>query len=106
MAPMTVIPNFNVFEDGTAGRRARQPFVALEQLPAQGRKEALRHSIVITVGAPTHTDSDFMCGQQLAIIGGGILHSPIGMMEQPWLRLPASQGHPQSVQAQFSLERF
>src|ERR1044072_949833 len=104
MTTISVIPNFNVLEDSTACGRSGQPFSAFDQLPAQRGKETFGHCIVIAVGAPTHTGSDVIGRQQLAVIGGGILHAAIAVMEQAGLRLPASQGHAQSVQAQFGFQ--
>src|SRR5678815_1987336 len=106
MTTMPVIPNFNVLEDGSAGGRAHRPIMAIEQLPAERRKKALGHRVVMTVGAPTHTDRNVVCRQQLTIIGGGILHATIAVMDQPWLRLPPSQGHSQCVDAKFRCQRF
>src|SRR5678816_2479114 len=81
MTTMPVIPNFNVFKDGRAGSRARGPVMTIEQLPAERRKKALGHRVVMTIGAATHTGRNLVCRQQLTIIGGCILHAPIAVVE-------------------------
>src|SRR5678816_794258 len=106
MTTMPVIPNFNVFKDGGAGSRARGPVMTIEQLPAERRKEALGHRVVMTIGAPTHTGRNLVCRQQLTIIGGCILQAPLAVMVLFCFRLPPAQGHAQRVEAKFRRQRF
>src|SRR5438132_1318927 len=106
MKSLPVIPNFDVFKDGTACRGMSLPMMTIEQLPTQGGKEALSHRVVITVGAPTHAGCDLMRRQQLTIFGGRVLHPAISVMQQAWLWLAAGQGHAQSSHTQFGRQRL
>src|SRR2546421_700830 len=106
MKSLPVIPNFDVFKDGTACRGMSLPMMTIEQLPTQGGKEALSHRVVITVGAPTHAGCDLMRRQQLTIFGGRVLHPAIRVMQQSRLWLTARQGHAQSSHTQFGRQRL
>src|SRR6185295_4618347 len=106
MTTLTVIPNFNVFEDSVASLSARGPAMTLKQFPTKRGEETFGHGIVITVGSPTHAGNKLMRGQQLAVIGGRILRPAIAVVQESRRRLPAMQGHSQSCQTQLRIHRF
>src|SRR5918911_1888558 len=106
MATLSVIPNFDVLEDSIAGLGPSGPAMTIEQFPAQRGEETFGHRIVITVSTPAHARHELVSGQQFAVIVGGILHAPIGMVQQPWLGTLALHGHAQGGDAEFCIQRF
>src|SRR5258705_6804493 len=104
MTTMSVIPNFNVLKNSRTRGRPGGPWLPFKQLPTERREKAFGDRIVVTVGTPAHAGYQLVRGQQLAVIGGGILRSTIGMVQQPCPRPSALQGHPQSGQAQFGVQ--
>src|SRR6478735_3637628 len=105
MTTLTVVPDFDVLKDGAACSCPRGPRAPIEQLPSEGGKETFRHGVVITVGSATHAGSQLVSSQQFPIVERRILNSAIRMMQQAFSRMAPSEGHPQSLYTQVSLER-
>lgn len=57
-----------------------------------------------TDAGAAHADLDFMFAQNRDVIGGRILHSPIGVIDQSWRPRAGAQGHLQSGQRQFGID--
>ena len=55
---------------------------AVDFFGLEGLHEALGFGIVVGIAGPAHADGDIVTGEALAILGRGILHTTIGMMNE------------------------
>src|SRR5882762_561824 len=55
---------------------------AIDLLGLERRHEALGLGVVVGIADPAHADADAVRLQELAVVGAGILHAAIGVMDQ------------------------
>src|SRR5262245_50256735 len=81
VAPLRVVPAFDVIEQGPAGVGRRPEPLAVEQLTFQRREETLAQGIVIRIADGAHRWSDTIGQAPLAVGDGGVLTAVIRMMD-------------------------
>src|SRR5277367_6437377 len=106
MPTLTVVEQFNVFEQRAAGVGACGPASLVYQFKLEGGEEALRHRVVPTVSDPAHAAEDSVCREQLLIFLAGVLAAAVRVMQHCARRLSALKRHPQCVQCEPSFQPF
>src|SRR5215213_856420 len=102
--PTGVVEALYVLEDRRPCSLAVRPRMAVDQLPLQGRDEALGHRVVIGISYRSHRRQKTRLLEPTAELNRGVLATAVGMVDQP-RRWPASvDSHVQSVENQLRLE--
>src|SRR5919107_6447950 len=84
-----IVEALYVLEDRTPRYLTVRPRVAVDQLPFQGRDEALGHRVVVGIGHRAHRGQKTLFPEPAPELHGGVLAAPIGVVNQP-RRWPAS----------------
>src|SRR5436305_1650204 len=69
-------------------------------------EEALHGCVVEVITLAAHRRRDAGSGEKSTIDLGGILNAGIGMMDEPWRRSLALDGHRERFQGDFGMERL
>src|SRR5215471_10555795 len=72
----------------------------IDLLDFEGLHEALGLGVVVGVAASTHRTPEAVLGKLGAIIVGGILRTPVGVMDAAWWRLACRDGGAQGGKRQ------
>src|SRR5271165_6836756 len=86
----------DVFEEGAdtgSGLVDRRIGFAVHFFLLQRAHEALGLGVVIWVAGAAHADQDASLRQLFAVVGAGILHAPVGVMDEAGLGVSGDQGH-------------
>ena len=79
MQPLSIVPNFDIFEDGRAGPSMGGKLPICTHF-FRGGDEALHGGVVIAIANPAHAGLTMMGGQMILIGMAGVLFSLIGVM--------------------------
>src|SRR5208337_385002 len=104
MQPASII---DVFEEGAdigSSLVDRRISFAVHFFLLQSAHEALGLGVVIRVAGAAHADQDATLRQLFAIVGAGILHAPVRVMDEAWLGVSGDQGHVERLDGQARLE--
>src|SRR5690349_4272978 len=82
----------------------RLKVAAVDALDLERAKEGFCRSIIITAAFAAHAGQDAVRLEQLTVGATGILHAPIGMMDQALRGLAVPQGHRQGGSDQFGAQ--
>lgn len=97
----------DVFEEGADmdfGLVDRRIEFAVHFLLLQRAHEALGLGVVIRVAGAAHADQDAARLQPFAIVGAGILHAPVGVVDEAGLGVSGGQGHVERLDGQARFE--
>ena len=97
MKALGIIETFDVIEDGGAGFLVCGELPAIDQFPFEGAPEAFHGGIIVAIALAAHGGDEARPGQGVAIIGGGVLDSAIGVAEEFGGRLAMQERHGQSL---------
>lgn len=74
-------------------------FPEVDLLGFQGLEETLSRRVVVRVPLPRHADPEVVREQRIDGVVGGVLDSPVGVMDDPCRRRAKRKGHPEGLQA-------
>jgi hypothetical protein len=80
--PLPVLKDFDPFEDRGARLRSRGEVSPMDQVAFETAPEALHQRVVVAVAFTAHARLDTGLAQSLPVSFAGVLHSPIGVMDQ------------------------
>jgi len=97
--PLAIIDFFD--EEGKPDLDIRQSavFPEIDLFGFQGFDEALGGCIVVGVSLSRHADPEAVLQQHLDVVMGGILDTPVGVVDDPLRGIAMRNGHPESFQA-------
>jgi hypothetical protein len=90
--PLPIIEHFDVVEQGRLRLFSGLENNVLNTLRFQGRKEALYRGAIVAVAAPAHADASAVVGQQMLVVGTGVLATPVRVVQPACFR-PPQQPH-------------
>src|SRR5690606_15149581 len=91
---LPVVDDLDPFDHVSLGFIACSVAAMVNTLELQGAEEALRARVVPAVALAAHRADDPMLGQHALILSARVLHTSIGVMQQAFARISASQRHP------------
>ena len=97
----------DVFEEGAdmgSGVVDRRVSLAVHFFLLQGAHEALGLGVVIRVAGAAHADQSAARRELVAIVGAGVLHAPVGVMDEAGLGASGGQGHVERFDRQARFE--
>ena len=104
MQPASIIDGFEEGADMGSGLVDRRISFAVHFFLLQSAHEALGLGVVIRVAGAAHADPDATLRQLFAIVGAGVLHAPVGVMDEAGLWVSGGQGHVERLDRQARLE--
>jgi transposase len=104
VTPHPVVEPFDVVEDRYPGRLPAGETMPVKQLALQARHEALGDGVIQRRSRPAHRRHDTCFFEPLAERQRGVLHTPVGMVNQPRSGFASPEGHLQSVDHELRAE--
>ena len=105
MATLAVIPDLDPFEDGPSSRGTGRPDLGVDELGFQGGEETFGQCVIVAVAATAHRHGDILCGER-CLIGGGVLGTAIGMVDEVCAGPAGGQSHREGVEREFRAQMF
>jgi len=100
MQPLAIVNFFDEEGKPVLDIVHRPVFPEVDLLGLQGLEEALGGRVVVGVAFPGHADPEAVMKERVHVVVGGILDTPVGVMDDPCRGIAQSKGHPESLQAQ------
>ena len=97
----------DVFEEGAdigSGLIDRRISFAVHFFLLEGSHEALGLGVVIRVAGAAHADQDAAPRELFAIVGAGVLHAPVGVMDEAGRGISGGESHVERFDRQARLE--
>src|SRR5215471_6148155 len=104
---MAALGIIDVFDEARQRRDDIIKSLVLHQvdlLDLEGLYEALSLGVVVGVAASTHRTPEAVLGKLGAIIFGGVLRTPVGVMDAAWWRLACRDGGAQCGKRQTCID--
>ena len=101
MATLAVIPDLEPCDDGPSSRCAGRPPVRVDAFGFARGEEALRQCVIVAVAATAHRHGAIPCGERCLLGGGGVLGTPIGMVDEARAGASGGRGHREGVEREF-----
>ena len=99
MQPLAIIDFFDEEEKPDLDIRQSAVFPEIDLFGFQGFDEALGGCIVVGVSLSRHADPEAVLQQHIDVVMGGILDTPVGVVDDPLRRIAMHNGHSESFQA-------
>src|SRR5215212_4311515 len=93
-----VVEALDVFEDNRPHYLTVRPRVAVDQLPLQGRDEALGHRVVVSVGYRSHRRQESCFFEAATELHRGVLATSVLVVNQPRLWPASIDRHVQRIE--------
>ena len=98
MQPFAIIDFFDEIGKPVLDIRQSPVFPEIDLFGFQGFDEALGGRVVVGVSLSGHADPEAVFQQHLYVVAGGILNTPVGLVNDSLRGITMCNGHPESFQ--------
>lgn len=104
MQPLAIINFFDEERKPVLDILQSSVFPEIDLLGFQGFDEAFGGRIVVGISFSGHADPEAVLQQHLDVVVGGILNTPVGVVNDPLRGIAMHNGHPEGFQAKHGID--